>query len=38
MMKLLEHNRFKPIENILKKFNDTLNNIDSNVILVKQNT
>ena len=34
---LLEHNRFKPIENILKKFNDTLNDIDSNVMLVKQN-
>ncbi len=34
---LLEHNKFKPIDNLLNKFNATLNDTDSDVILVKHN-
>ena len=32
---LVEHNKFKPIDNILDKFNETLNEVDPNVYLVK---
>ena len=32
---LVEHNKFKPINNILDKFNKTLNEVDPNVYLVK---
>ncbi len=35
---LIEHNKFKPINSILTKFNDTLNEIDPNVYLVKHNS
>ena len=34
---LLEHNKFKPIDNILDKFNGTLNEVEPNVFLVKYN-
>ena len=34
---LVEHNKFKPINNILSRFNDTLNQIDPSVFLVKHN-
>ena len=32
---LIEHNNFRPMENILDKFNVTLNDIDPSVYLVK---
>ncbi len=32
---LVEHNKFKPINDILDKFNQTLNEVDPNVYLVK---
>ena len=34
---LVEHNKFKPINNILNRFYDTLNQIDPTVFLVKHN-
>lgn len=34
---LLEHNKFKPIDNLLDRFNETLNEVEPNVFLVKYN-
>ena len=34
---LLEHNKFKPIDNLLDKFHKTLNEVEPNVFLVKYN-
>ena len=34
---LLEHNKFKPIDNLLERFNKTLNEVEPNVFLVKYN-
>ena len=34
---LLEHNKFKPLDNLLKRFNETLNKVEPEVYLVKFN-
>ena len=31
------HNKFKPIDNVLSKFNENIKDIDSEVLLVKSN-
>ena len=34
----LIHNRFKPMDNLLDKFNETIKDVDPNIFLVKQNS